>query len=156
MGRITIVDECYQVWWKFQCQVNNFYKERRCPPLSEQKELRAIKNAVIQEAESIHQGTVTFEDEDAEKIDEQEIADLYDVPYECRELWMVTQDDTASIEERDEAAVQLIDMTESGDPQAQHLTDKLFLDGPVMIPDSVAAGYWFEQSARQGTYSGTV
>jgi len=108
MERITIVDDCYQVWWEFQCQVNNFYseKERRRPSLSEQKEFRAIKNAVIQEAESIRQSTVTFEDEDAEKVDELETADLSNFHWE---MWMVTQDDTASVEERDGAAAQLLD-----------------------------------------------
>jgi len=89
MERVTIVDECYQVWWELQCQVNNFYseKERRRTPLSEQKEFRAIKNAVIQEAESIRLGAVTFEDEDAEKIDDLKTVNLSDFHWE---LWMVT------------------------------------------------------------------
>lgn len=63
---------------------------------------------------------------------------------------MVTQDDTAPMEDRDEAAAQLMDIAENGDPDAQYLTGRLYRDGPVLIPDSVEAGYWFEQSARQG------
>jgi hypothetical protein len=65
MEQLPVISECYQVWWTLQCQIEDFYseKERRRPPLSEEKEFRSIKNAVIQEAESIRIGKVTFEDE---------------------------------------------------------------------------------------------
>ena len=39
---------------------------------------------------------------------------------------------------------------ENGDPHAQCLVGKLYQDGPVLIPDSVEALYWFEQAAQQG------
>lgn len=56
MERLPVVNECYETWWRFQCQVNDFYSEqaRKRPPLSQQKEFRAIKNAVIKEAERLH------------------------------------------------------------------------------------------------------
>ena len=144
MERLSVIDECYQVWWELQCQIEDFYseKERRRPPLSEQKEFRSIKNAVIQEAENIRTGVVTFEDSESN--------DLSDVPLDCWELWMVTQDDTAPMGDRDEAAAQLVDMAEGGDPDAQYLVGKLYQDGPVLVPDSVAARYWLDLSARQG------
>ena len=149
MEQLPIINECYQVWWELQCQVEDFYseKERRRPPLSQQKEFRSIKNAVIQEAENIRMGKVTFEDDEME---EQESAELSDLSYDCWELWMVTQDDTAPMGDRDQAAAQLTSMAENGDPDAQYLTGRLYRDGPVLIPDSVEAGYWFDQSARQG------
>ena len=55
MERLPIVNQCYQTWWNLQCQVNDFYseRERERPPLSQQKGFRAIKNAIIQEAEHI-------------------------------------------------------------------------------------------------------
>lgn len=64
MEQLPVTRECYQVWWALQCQIEDFYseKERRRPPLSEQKEFRPIKNAVIQEAENFRMGKVTFED----------------------------------------------------------------------------------------------
>lgn len=147
LEKLPVVDQCYQTWWELQCQVEDFYseKERRRPPLSQQKEFRSIKNAVIQEAENIRMGKVTFEDEELE-----ESAELSDLSYDCWELWMVTQDDTAMMEDRDGAAAQLMDMAEGGDPDAQYLVGKLYRDGPVLIPDSVEAGYWFDQAARQG------
>ena len=147
MEQLPVIDECYQVWWEFQCQIEDFYSERERlrPPLSEQKEFRSIKNAVIQEAENIRIGKVIFEDEEME-----EATDSFNLSYDCWELWMVTQDDTAPMVDRDEAAAQLISKAESGDPSAQYLVGKLYQDGPVLIPDSVEARYWFDQSARQG------
>ena len=72
MEQLPVVAECYETWWKLQCQVNVFYseQERRRPPLSRQKEFRMIKNAVIREAELIRSGAVTFEDEDLKLEDE--------------------------------------------------------------------------------------
>ena len=147
LEQMPVINECYQAWWELQCQIEDFYskKERRRPPLSEQKEFRPIKNAVIQEAENIRMGKVTFEDEEME-----EATDSSDLSYDCWELWMVTQDNTAPIADRDEAAAQLISKAESGDPSAQYLVGKLYQDGPVLIPDGVEARYWFDQSARQG------
>ena len=63
---------------------------------------------------------------------------------------MVTQDDTAPMGDRDEAVAQLIRKAESGDPDAQYLVGRLYRDGPVLIPDSVEAQYWFDQAAWQG------
>ena len=147
MEQLPVIDECYQVWWELQCQIEDFYseKERQRPPLSEQKEFRSIKNAVIQEAENIRMGKVIFEDEVME-----ETADFSDLSYDCWELWIVTQDDTAPIADRDEAAAQLIDKAKNGDCYAQYLIGRLYQDGPVLIPDGVEARYWFDQAARQG------
>ena len=147
MEQLPVIDECYQVWWELQCQIEDFYSEKECqrPPLSEQREFRSIKNAVVQETENILMGKVTFEDEEME-----ETTDFSDLLHDCRELWMVTQDDTAPMGDRDEAVAQLIRKTESGDPDAQYLVGRLYRDGPVLIPDSVEAQYWFDQAAWQG------
>jgi len=147
LEKLPVVDQCYQTWWELQCQVEDFYseKERRRPPLSQQKEFRSIKNTVIQEAENIRMDRITFEDAEME-----EPTELPDLSYDCWELWMVTQDDTAPMADRDDAAAQLIDMAKDGDPDAQYLTGRLYRDGPVLIPDTVEAGYWFGQVARQG------
>ena len=54
--------------------MEDFYseKERHRPPLSQQKEFRQIKNAVIQEAETIRLGEITFEDDALDQSDEAE------------------------------------------------------------------------------------
>ena len=61
---LPVVHRCYQTWWELQCQVNQFYsgQEQQRPPLSQQKEFRAIKNAVIKEVERIRLNRISFED----------------------------------------------------------------------------------------------
>lgn len=147
MEQLPIISEGYQTWWEFQCQVEDFCSEKKRlrPPLSQQKEFRSIKNAVIQEAENIRMCTVTFEDASMH-----ESTELSDLPYDCWELWMVTQDDTAPMEDRDEAAARIISKAQSGNPFAQYLTGKLYRDGPVFVPGSVEAANWFDRAARQG------
>ena len=152
LERFPVVNDCYQTWWEFQCQTEDFYseKERQRPPLSEQKEFRSIKNAVIHETENIRLGRETFEDKDIEAIADQDATDIFSMPYECWKLWIVAGDDTAHMAERDAATTQLITKAKKGDLHAQYLTGKLYQDGPVLIPDSVEALYWFEQAAKQG------
>ncbi|USF26310.1 hypothetical protein N510_001238 [Firmicutes bacterium ASF500] len=147
LEQLPAINECYQMWWELQCQIKDFYseRERQRPPLSQQKDFRSIKNAVIQEAENIRMGKVAFEDEEMEK---QELTS--DLSHDCWELWMVTQDDTALMGDRDEAAAQLLGMAKKGNSDAQYLVGRLYRDGPVLIPDSVESQYWFDQSARQG------
>ena len=145
--QLPIISECYQTWWEFQCQVEDFYseKERQRPPLSQQKEFRSIKNAVIREADALRLGQFTFEDAGMD-----EPVELCGLPSNCVELWMVAQDDTAVMEERDEAAEQIISKAKIGDPFAQYLAGKLYCDGPVLISDSAVAADWFDRAARQG------
>ena len=152
MECFQVVYTCYQTWWELQCQIEGFYseKERKRPPLSEQKEFRAIKNAVIQEAENIRLGKVSFEDKAAEAMADQDSTDISSQPYDIWKLWIVADDDTVPMAERDRAASRIIREAENGDLHAQCLVGKLYQDGPVLIPDSVEALYWFEQAAQQG------
>ena len=34
LEQLPVIDECYQIWWNLQCQINDFYseKERQRPP----------------------------------------------------------------------------------------------------------------------------
>ena len=147
MEQLPVINGCYQTWWELQCQVEDFYseKERQRPPLSQQKEFRTIKNVVIREADALRFGQFTFEDAGMD-----EPVELCGLPSYCVELWMVAQDDTAVMKERDEAAEQIISKAKSGDPFAQYLAGKLYCDGPVLIPDSVVAADWFDRATRQG------
>lgn len=69
LEHIPAVSNCYEKWRELQGSVQSYYTgeapERL--PLSQQKEFKAIKNAVIREALSIASGAVTFEDEDADE-----------------------------------------------------------------------------------------
>ncbi|MDE6590925.1 MAG: relaxase MobL, partial [Oscillospiraceae bacterium] len=89
MEKLQVVDQCYQIWWELQCEIEDYYseRERKRPPLSEQKEFRSIKNAVIHEAENIRLGVVTFEDREIK--DEEEDGELTSAP---QNLWHLVMD----------------------------------------------------------------
>ena len=149
MQKLPAVAECYETWWKLQCEVNDFYSEQdsRRPPLSRQKEFRAIKNAVIREAELIRSGAVTFENEGLKLEDEQNDDNSASVNF--RYLKRVICDESRSLEDRDGAVEELRGMAENGDPHAQYLLGKLYRDGPLLIPDTKKALYWFTRAAEQ-------
>ena len=106
MELLPSIDECYGHWWKLQCRLNDFYaeKERQRPPLSQQKEFRQIKNAVIQVAEQARQNKITFEDVGAEQEAEQNAT--CNVPYPANARHAMATDETLPLAERDEAAKQ--------------------------------------------------
>ena len=150
MEQLPTVAECYEQWWQLQGQVENFYseKERHRPPLSRQKEFRQIKNAVIQEAETIRLGKITFEDDTLDQSDEAEKDE--NVSWDFRTLRIDVQDEYSSLAERDDAAESMRELAESGDAHAQYFMGKLYRDGPLLPPDWVMARYWFDKAAKQG------
>ena len=146
---IPIVDQCYQKWWELQCQVNEFYsgKKQQRPPLSKQKEFRAIRNAVIREAENIRLGKITFEDE---KMEERgEWVDNWEVSYECLRLRARIEDNKLPLAQRDEAAEDLEQLAEYGDVHAQYFLGLLYRDGGLLLPDANQAAYWLELAAKR-------
>lgn len=104
MEMLPSVYECYGRWWKLQCRLNDFYaeKERQRPPLSQQREFRQIKNAVIQVAEQVRQNKITFEDAGAEQEAEQNAT--CNVPYPANARYAMATDEALPLAERDEAA----------------------------------------------------
>ena len=150
MVRLPIVNEYYQTWWELQCQVEDYYseeKKRIRPPLSQQKEFRQIKNAVIKEAEHIRMNKISFED--AEMQDDGEQISTYGMSYECQELQNAANDVDLSLEERDEAAEQLEQLAGSGDAHAQYIVGTAYRDGGLLIPDIVKARKLLERAAER-------
>ena len=150
MVRLPVVNECYQMWWELQCQVEDYYaeeKKRIRPPLSQQKEFRQIKNAVIKEAEHIRVNKISFEDTDMQ--DDGERISTYDMSYECQELQNAANDVDLPLEERDEAAEQLEQLADSGDAHAQYIIGTAYRDGGLLIPDVVKAQKLLERAAEQ-------
>ena len=150
MARLPTVDACYQTWWELQCQVEDYYsedKKRIRPPLSQQKEFRQIKNAVIKEAEHIRMNKISFED--AEMQDDSEQISTYDMSYECQDLQSVANDDRFPLEERDEAVEQLEQLAEDGDAYAQYIIGTAYRDGELLIPDAAKAQKLLERAAEQ-------
>lgn len=148
--KLPEVEECYELWWRLRCQVEDFYseRERMRPPLSQVKEFRAIKNAVIHEAERIRQGAVSFEDDGIQQDDEPE--EFASSSYGYWALRNMIRNEGLPLEERDRAVAEMERLAESGDRSAQYLMGKLLRDGPLLIPDSVEARHWLEQAAAQG------
>ena len=152
MEQLPTVAECYEQWWQLQGQVEDFYseKERHRPPLSRQKEFRQIKNAVIQEAETIRLGEITFEDETLDLRQGDEVDNGKDVSWDFRTLRMDVQDEYSSLAERDDAVESMRELAENGDIHAQYFMGELYRDGPLLPPDWVMARYWFDKAAKQG------
>ena len=150
MARLPTVDACYQTWWELQCQVEDYYsegKKRLRPPLSQQKEFRQIKNAVIREAEHIRMNRISFEDDEMQ--DDSEQINTYDMSYACLDLQSVANDDRFPLAERDEAAEQLEQLAEDGDAYAQYIIGTAYRNGGLLIPDTVKAQKLLERAAEQ-------
>ena len=150
MARLPTVDTCYQTWWELQCQVEDYYsedKKRIRPPLSQQKEFHQIKNAVIREAEHIRMNKFSFEDEEMQ--DDGEQIRTYDMSYACQNLQSVANDESYSLDERDEAAEQLEQLADAGDAHAQYIIGMAYRDGGLLIPDTVKAQKFLKHAAEQ-------
>ncbi len=150
LEELPVVRECYDQWCVLQSEVDSYYhdKPREKKKLSQEKEFRQIKNAVIQEAERIRMGKIIFEDVDLVGHDEPER--LRGESYACWELRQMIQDDTLPLADRDGAAEELERLAERGDTHAQYLMGQLYRDGPLLIPDSQKAKDWFTQAADCG------
>ena len=149
MERLPSVGKCYEQWQILQGKVDSYYhdKEQKRIPLSQQKEFRQIKNAVIKEAEHIRQGKMSFEDADLSGHDEP--FDDYGMSYNCWELQNTANDLTQPLDERDEVIQQLERLAEAGDIHAQYLIGTAYRDGGLLIPDTEKAEHFLNCSANQ-------
>ena len=150
LEELPVVRECYNQWCRLQGEVESYYhdKPRKRKKLSQEKEFRQIKNAVIQEAERIRLGDITFEDADLAGHDEPE--QVQNESYACWELRRIIRDERLSLEERDGAVEELEQLARLGDAHAQYLMGQLYRDGPLLIPDSQKAKAWLAQAAERG------
>ena len=144
MERLQKVSDAYDRWLELQRQVDSYYKDeqRQRRKLSEEKEFRAIKNAVIREAEQIRLGAPTFEDRGVELEDED-----WDSRYASQDFWEIFD----RIDDEGEKAIrELEQLAEEGDADAQFMMGRLYRDGPIPIPDWKKSCVFFEKAARQG------
>ena len=150
LEKLPVVRECYEQWCILQNEVDSYYhdKPREKKKLSQEKEFRQIKNAVIQEAERIRLGDITFEDADLSDHDEPE--QVRGESYDCWELRQIIRDDSLPLEDRDGAAEELERLADRGDAHAQYLMGQLYQGGPLLIPNSQKAKHWLTQAAEHG------
>ena len=154
MERLPSVLKCYEQWQILQGKVDSYYHDRpqERTPLSQQKEFRSIKNAVIKEAENIRQCKLFFEDKGVEQKSEPE--EFRNASYDYWTLRDEIRDESLTLDERGEAVSELEKLAKTGDKHAQYLMGKLWRDGPLLTPNPVNARHWFQQAAEQGhTYA---
>ena len=149
MLQVKIVSDCYDRWLVLQGKVDNFYAGENEPrqrlPLSQVKEFRAIKNAVIKVADDIRLGRVTFEDEMVQQDDEHG-----DASQSYWQLRYVIEDEDNTLGERDEAITKMQTLAKQDDLHAQYYLGRLYRDGGIVIPDSTLAEYYLRSAAERG------
>ena len=150
MERLYVVRDCYEKWMVLQNKVDSYYHDKPLErvPLSQQKEFRQIKNAVIHEAERLRLGEISFEEKGYSQQDEPE--EFQNSSRDYWELRDAIRADDYPMEDRMDAVKELEQIAEEGDVHARYLMGKLWRDGPLLIPNAVNARYWFDQAARQG------
>ena len=148
MARLRPVREYYERWQELQGQVESYYSDREPvrKKLSNQKEFRAIKNAVIQQA--LHLDQLTFEDSDMEsmELNEEPMEDITQVSWD---LWQTVRDESSPFDERLNTAEEVTQLAQEGDAWAQYTLGWLYENGNVLIPDSVLSILAYEAAAQQ-------
>ena len=121
MERVRSVRQAYEKWMELQGKVDNYYhdKPQERIPLSQQKDFRSIKNAVIKEADRINMDAVTFEDKGIRLEDEPEEFNA-DTGYEYWSLRDVIRDEYLTLEEREDAVAEMERLGEDGNMYAQY------------------------------------
>lgn len=156
LEKVPVVDRCFQTWWDLQCQIKDHYskQERERPSLSALKEFRSIKNAVIQEAERVRQGEITFEDDDLQDELDGEEDTVSRMRWEqvmaYQETKAVLYDEDSGWAEKEDALRALHQLWEEGLTVAAHQLGKCYRDGLGVIPDDGKAEEWFRASAEMG------
>ena len=142
LGKVSQVAECYEIWNRLRDELENYYKDtpRQHLPLSQQKEFKAIKNMVIQEAESLRLGVLTFEDN--------QMADEPPDNTRFRDPDLSNEDKRSVIEMLER------DWEDDGSASIAHRLGRIWRDGLGVIPDDEKAEMWFRRAAEAG-HSGT-
>ena len=119
MLQVKIVSDCYDQWLTLQGKVDNFYAGENEPrqrlPLSQVKEFRAIKNAVIKVADDIRLGKVTFEDETLRQD-----AEHGEASQSYWQLRYVIEDEDNTLGERDKAITKMQTLARQDDLHSQY------------------------------------
>ena len=154
LAKIPEVAECYAVWNKLRDELEGYYKDtpRQHLPLSQQKEFRAIKNLVIQEAEALRLGVFTFEDADmsSEPVEALPANCSYQTELDYWEAVEVLDDNYATQAEKREALQTLKQLWDNGLDVAAHQLGRAYRDGLGVLPDDEKAELWFRHSAEAG------
>ena len=159
LAKVPEVAECYEQWNQLRDELERYYKDtpREHLPLSQQKEFKAIKNIVIQEAEHLRLNVFTFED--ARMNDEMD-EDQEAVYYAWNSHWQMAEayqsakevlDDYENPEAEKAGQVQVLEqLWQRGFSLAAYQLGKCWRDGMGVLPDDAQAELWFRRAADAG------
>lgn len=138
LAKLPAVAECFEVWNALRDELESYYKDtpRQHLPLSQQKEFKAIKIMVIQEAEHLRLGVLTFEDEQ-----------LADEPPDNTRF---RDPDVSNKDKRSVIEVLERDWGNDSPASTACLLGRLWRDGLGVIPDDEKAELWFHRAAEMG------
>ena len=138
LAKIPAVAECYEVWNGLRDELESYYKDkpRQRLPLSQQKEFKAIKNMVIQEAENLRLGVFTFEDNS-----------MRDEPPDNSRF----SDPSVSNEDK-RTVIEMLEQQweDNGSVSSAYQLGRVWRDGLGVPPDDDKAEMWFHRAAEDG------
>ena len=156
------IAELYNLWYEQKENIVRTYQDTMPQriPLSQNKEFRTIKNAVIQEALNLLHNRITFEDDLVEKsspINEDEAEPTYkrnpwtdpeDMHYQYR-MAKKCLDENSDEYNSEEAIEWLYRSAEQGYDIAMYKLGKMYLQGDVVNKDVSRAIFWLQQADEQ-------
>lgn len=156
------IAELYNLWYEQKENIVRTYQDAMPQriPLSQNKEFRTIKNAVIQEALNLLHNQITFEDdlvENSSPTNEDEAEPTYkrnpwtdpeDMHYQYR-MAKKCLDENSDEYSPEEAIEWLYRSAEQGYDIAMYKLGKMYLQGDVVNKDVSRAIFWLQQADEQ-------
>ena len=156
------IAELYNLWYEQKENIVRTYQDTMPQriPLSQNKEFRTIKNAVIQEALNLLHNRITFEDdlvENSSLTNEDEAEPTYkrnpwtdpeDMHYQYR-MAKKCLDENSDEYNPEEAIEWLYRSAEQGYDIAMYKLGKMYLQGDVVNKDVSRAIFWLQQADEQ-------
>lgn len=156
------IAELYNLWYEQKENIVRTYQDTMPQhiPLSQNKEFRTIKNAVIQEALNLLNNRITFEDDLFEKptfVSDDEAEPSYkrnpwtdpeDMHYQYR-MAKKCLDENSEEYDPDEAIEWLYSSAKQGYDIAMYKLGKMYLRGDVVNKDIARAIFWLQKADEQ-------
>ena len=144
LAKEECVAECYREWQKCRDEIQHYYKDAGIEriPLSQQKELKSIKNMVIREAVRFGEGYLYLEEADTE--DEVTYYAKWTNRYKEARGYLYG---TAESEADEEAAYEImLEEAEAGNAYAMHDMGKIYAQGIGTQASREQAEEWYGKS----------
>ena len=144
LAKEKCVAECYREWQKCRDEIQHYYKDTDIEriPLSQQKELKSIKNVVIREAVRFGEGYLYLEEADNE--DEVTYYAKWTNRYKEARGYLYG---TAESEADEEAAYEImLEEAEAGNAYAMHDMGKIYAQGIGAQASREQAEEWYGKS----------